>query len=241
MATARDTSRGKVFFFEDFLYDDVGDKPEYSVDTDPAVNIVATGQNGILRTTMDAGQSNIGGMSFGNLQWAIPNAAGEGQLTLEMRVRLSAIGAAAERIFIGFTDVQEDTLTEFPFTIAGEVLTPVANPDDAIGFVWEGDADNASWYPASQNADSLVIDGVSDVARLSRVGPVATEWQTLKFVIYEGAKVVTFSIDNKEMFRYAGAAAINDVALTPFFVVTEGTAAINFDVDYVSVESQRIA
>jgi hypothetical protein len=242
MATARDTARGKVFFFEDFLYDVVADKPEYSVGTDPAVEIVATGQNGIVRTTMDAGQSNVDGMSFGQLQWNIPNAAGEGQLSFEMRVRLSAIGTAAERIFMGFTDVQEDTLTEMPFTIATTVLTPATDPDDAIGFMWEGDASNGSWYPASQASDSLRVDGVTNVGARDRVPPVANEWQTLKFVIYEGAKVVTFSIDGKEILRYdSGNAAIADVPLTPYFVVTEGTAAINFDVDYVYVEAARIA
>ena len=241
MASATDTPRSKVMFFEDFLYDVVADKAEYSVGTDPAVEILATGQNGVVRTTMDAGQANIDGMSFGQLQWYIPNADGEGTLSYEIRVRLSAIGTAAERVFVGFTDVQEDTLTEMPFTIATTVLTAVANPDDAIGFMWEGDATNASWYPASQNGDSLVIDGVTNVAALDRVGPTAATWQTLRMDIHQGAGVVEFYVDGVQIYRYSGSQAIADVALTPLFVVTEGTSAINFDVDYVYVEATRLA
>lgn len=230
-----DSPRGVVHFWEDFLYDVVADKPEYSVDTDPAVQIVATGEDGVVRTTMEAGQANIGGMSFGQLQWTV----GEGYLFFEIRCLLSAIGAAAERIFVGFTDVQEDTLTEFPFTISGVTITPVASPDDVIGFLWDGAATNLSWYPASQNTDALVINGTANVAAADRTPPVAGVYQTLRMEIFDDAKVVVFSIDGKQIYRYSGTAAIADVALTPYFVVTEGTTAINFDVDYVEVEKTR--
>lgn len=242
MAAAIDTSRLGVFLYEDFLYDVVADKPEYSVSTAIASSpeIVTTGQNGIVRMIMAASSSDVGGMGFGQLQWYIPNAAGEGQLILEMRVKLSAIGTGAERVFIGFTDAQEATPSEFPFTIATTTLTAVANPDDAIGFVWEGDATNPSWYPASQNSDSLVIDGVTNVPAGLRRPPVANEWQTLRMVIHDGAKVVEFYVDGTQIYRYSGAQAIDDVALIPEFMVTEGTALINFDVDYVSVEATRL-
>lgn len=243
MASATDTSRGKVFLFEEFLYDAVADRPEYSLSTAIAASpeIVATGQNGFVRMIMVGGTSDVGGMGFGQTQWYIPNADGEGVLTLEMRVRLSAVGTAAERVFIGFTDRQQAVPTEFPFTIATTTITAVSDPDDAIGFIWEGDASNASWYPASQNNDSLVIDGTTNVAALLRTPPVATEWQTLKMVIHDGAKVVEFFVDEKLLYRYSGAQAIDDVALIPTFMVTEGTTAINFDVDYVYVEANRIA
>ncbi len=159
----------------------------------------------------------------------------------EIRVKLSAIGTAAERIFVGFTDVQEDTLTEMPFTIATTALTAVANPDDAIGFMWEGDATNASWYPASQNNDALTVDGMNMTAQ-QRTGPTADTWQTLKFVIGNNGKTATFSVDGVEIYEHTGTATVTDnVALTPLFVVTEGTAAINFDVDYIYVEASRVA
>ncbi len=240
MASTTDSARGKVSFFEDFLYDVVADKPEYSVDADPAVEIVATGQNGVVRATLDSGQTNVGGMAFGQLQWYIPNAGGEGHLTLEVRVRMSVISSTDGDTFIGFTDVQEDSLTENPFTISSTTVSASANPDDAIGFVFHGGATNASWYPVSQNSDSLVIDGVTNMTAGQRTPPVATEWQTLKMVISDAAKVVVFSVDGVEIYRYSGAQAIDDVALTPIWVNLEGTDASNVDLDYISVEATRL-
>lgn len=230
-----DTPRGKVCFFEDFLYDVVADKPEYGVDTDPAVEIVTTAPNGVVRVTMDAGQTNIGGMGFGNLQWDISN-----RLTMEARVRMSAIGAAAERYFVGFTDVQEDTLTEMPFSATGTTLTASADPNDAIGFFFEGNLTNDAWYPVSQNTDVIVVNGVANVTAANRFAPVADTWRTLKIDIFPGATVVEFSVDGRVVYRYSGTtAAVADVPLIPIFVVTEGTTAVNFDVDYVYVEADR--
>ncbi len=236
---ATKTPRGTVEFFEDFLYDVVADKPEYSVGTDPAVEIVATGEDGVVRTTMEAGQSNIDGMSFGQLQWQV----GEGTLIYEARVKLSAIGTGAERLFVGFTDVQEDTLTEFPFTGATTVITPVANPDDCIGFFWEGDMTNPVWYPASQNTDALVVDGTNMTSAARAVAqPVAAAYQTLRFEVGPDGSVATFYVDGIEIYRHENKSTpvvAASTPLTPYFVVTEGTAAINFDVDYVYVSKGR--
>ena len=236
---ATDTSRGIIRFFEDFLYDVVADKPEYSVDTDPAVEIVATAIGGVVRTTMDAGQTNIGGMSFGQLQWS----AYDNYLYGEWRVKFSAVPTTAERVFVGFTDVQEDTLTEMPFTGATTVTTVATNPTDVIGFFWEGDMTGNYFAPASQKTDSLVVHGSANMSadekRLATF--VIDQWYTLGVRIESGAKHVTFTVDGKTVYLYKNAdtAAIADVPLTPYFVVQEGTTAINFDVDYVYVEAGR--
>lgn len=240
MASTTDSARGKVFFFEDFLYDVVADKPEYSVDTDPAVQILATGQNGIVRATLDGAQSNIGGMGFGQLQWYIPNAGGEGHLLIEVRLRMSAISSTDGNTFFGFTDVQEDTLTENPFTISGTAVTAATDPNDALGMVFHGAATNASWYPVSENNDSLVIDGVTNMTASQRTPPVATEWQTLRMVISDAAKTVEFSVDGNLIYLFEGSQAIDDVALTPVWVNLEGTDASNVDLDYIYVESTRL-
>ncbi len=240
MASATDTTRGKVMFFEDFLYDVVADKPEYSVSTDPVPEIVATASDGVVRTTLDVSQSNVGGMGFGTTHWFIPNAAGEGTLSCEFRVRMSVVSSTDGSTFVGFTDAQVDVVSENPFTISGTALTASANPDDAIGFIFHGAATNASWYPVSQNNDAVVIDGVTNVAALDRVPPVATEWQTLRMDIHEGAKVVEFYVDGVFIYRYAGSQAIDDVALTPAWINLEGTDASNVDLDYVYVEKTRL-
>lgn len=231
-----DTPRHMVEFFEDFLYDVVADKPEYAVDTDPAVEIVATAPHGVVRITMDAGQSNIGGIGFGQTLWDISQG-----IYFEARVRLSAIGTAAERIFVGFTDLQEDTLSEFPFTIATTVITAVADPNDAVGFVWEGDATNPAWYPASQNTDVLVVDGMTMTAS-KRKAPVANEWQTLSFYIAPGGKFAEFAVNGEVCLTYSSSTTpvVADVPLYPVFVATEGTSAINADLDYIYIRANRL-
>ena len=234
-----DTPRAHVEFFEDFIGQDVvADKPEYAVDTDPAVEIAATEPGGVVRITMDAGQSNIGGIGFGHTQWDISQG-----IYFEARVRLSAIGTAAERVFVGFTDLQEDTLSEFPFTISGMTLTAVADPNDAVGFVWEGDATSPAWFPASQNTDVLVVDGTTNVAATKRKPPVAATWQTLSFYIAPGGKFAEFAVDGEVVLVYSSATTpvVADVPLYPVFVATEGTTAINAELDYMYIRANRLA
>lgn len=235
---ATDTGRGRVEFFEDFIgWDIMADQPEYGVDTDPVIEVVATEPNGVVRVTMDAGQSNIGGVLFGQLQWDVS----QGPLIVEARVRLSAVGTADERVGVWLTDLQEDTLSEYPFTIATTVATAAADPNDAVGYFWEGNPTNKSWYPLSQNTDSLVIDGVTNVLAGDRKVPVLAVWNTLKFVLNNSGKDVEFSIDGKVQYRYIGTTAcVADVPLIPVFGVTEGTTAINADIDYIYVSGSRI-
>ena len=238
---ATETSRGFVEYFEDFVaWDIVADKPELAVDTDPVVEIVAGagGEDGVLRITMDAGQTNIGGALFGQLQWNIFDNG----IEMEARVKLSAIGTADERVGVWFTDLQEDTLSEYPFTIATTVATAAADPNDAIGFFWEGNPTNKSWYPLSQNSDSLVIDGVTNVDSTRRTPPVAATWQTLRMYVAPGAKYAEFYVDGKLLYTYSGTtAAVADVLMIPVFGCTEGTTAINADLDYIWVRKPRIA
>lgn len=236
-----DGHRGKVEFFEDFIgLDVVADRSEYAVDTDPAVEVVsgAGGEGGVVRITMDAGQSNVGGIGFGQLQWS----AHDNYLYMEARVKMSAIGAAAERFFVGFTDAQEDTLTEMPFTGATTVTTAVADPEDAVGWFFEGDFTTAAWYPASQNTDSLVVHGSANMTAAQKIAttPVAATWHTLAFRIDSEAKYTEFYFDGELVYTYSGTTAVvADVPLIPIIVVTEGTSAVNFDIDYVYVEMGR--
>ncbi len=237
MATG--TPRGEATFFEDFTgMDVVADKPEYGVDTDPAVQIVATAPGGVVRATMDAGQSNIGGMLFGQLQLDI-----SGGIYVEARVRLSAIGSASERVGVWLTDLQEATLSEYPFTFTGTTVTAVADPNNAIGMFWEGNATTGSWYGLAQNADSLTADHVSAVAAGTAKAetPVADTWQTLSFDISPGATTVDFAVDGRHLYRYKSAtAAVADVPLIMVWGVTEGTAAINADLDYIEYRNGRL-
>ena len=231
-----DTPRGFVEYFQDFIaWDIIADQPEVAVDTDPAIEVVATAPNGVIRATMDAGQTNIGGVLFGQLQWDITNG-----VYVEARVRLSAIGTGDERVGVWLTDLQEDTLSEYPFTIATTTATAAADPNDAVGIFWEGNPTNKSWYPLSQNADALVVDGVTNVNAWDRKPPVADTWNTLAFDIAPGGKVADFYVDGKLIYHYEGTTSVvADVPLILVWGVTEGATAINADLDYVYVRSQR--
>lgn len=227
-------SLGVVEYKQDFIgWDIVADQPEVAVDTDPAVEVVAAGIGGVVRITMDAGQTNIGGILFGQTQW---NPVDHG-IYVEARVRLSAIGTGAERVGVWLTDLQEDTLSEYPFTQTTSALTAVADPNDAVGIFWEGDS-ALGWVAASQNADSLVVDGISNGT--ARVSPVANKWDILTFEIAKGGKDAVFAVNGTVIAEYHGTTpVIADVPVIPVFGATEGTTAINADIDYIIVRGGR--
>lgn len=239
-----DAEFGIIRLHEDFTgVKVVADKPEWGVDTDPAVEIVtnadSSGVGGVVRVTMDAGQSNVGGLNIGGLQWS----AYDNYLLFQVRVKLSALGAASERIFVGLTDVQEDTLTEQPFTGATTVLSGSGNPDDAIGFFYEGDMTGSYFAPAAVKADAVTVGAAVSAQTATERGlapVVAGEWVTLGMRIENAAKNVVFTVNGKTVYTYKSTVGvISDVALIPCFVVTEGTTAINFDVDYIHLEMGR--
>ena len=232
---------GTVEFFEDFLIDVIADAPEYSVDT-TVVEIVsgAGGEGGVLRNTMTGAGSDVQGVAFGQLQWS----AHDSWLELVARIKLDVLGTAAERVFVGLTDLQEATMSEFPFTGATTVTTAVANPDDAIGFFWEGDMTGAYWAPSSQNADAMAVHGSANMTAVQKTNATITpgSWHELKMRIDSGAKYCEFHVDGTLVYTYDSAtAAVADVPLTPIFVVTEGTTAMLADIDYISVKMGRDA
>lgn len=236
-----DTPRGTISFFEDFAGTDViADKPEYGVDTDPAVDVVSGAVGGVARITCDAGQTNIGGIIFGQTQWSVY----DNYLYFEARVRISALGTASERVFVGLTDLQEDTVSEMPFTGATTVLTASGDPDDAVGFFWEGDMTGAYWQPGSVDGDAVVVGSAAQAmtaVQRTNATITAAQWHTLSFRIDSGATHAEFFVDGKHAYTYSGGSTplTSDVAFVPIFAATEGTGAMNVDLDYIYVETGR--
>lgn len=236
-----DSPRGKIRYFQDFVgWDVVADQPEVAVDTDPAVEVVAAGIGGVVRITMDAGQTNIGGIGFGQTHWSVY----DNDLYLEARVKLSALGTASERVFVGLTDLQEDTLSEMPFTGATTVLTASGNPDDAVGFFWEGDMTDAYWQAGSIDGDAVVVGSATNAMNATQRAAAAItagQWHTLGIKISSAACYAEFSVDGEVVYTYnvAGVPITSDVAFSPIFVATEGTTAIDADIDYMLVEAGR--
>lgn len=213
--------------------DVVADRPEWAVDTDPAVEIVsgAGGEGGVVRITMDAGQTNIGGILFGQLQW---NPVDYG-VYVEARVRLSAIGTADERVGVWLTDLQEDALSEYPFTMTTAALTAAADPNDAVGIFWEGNGPD-SFVFAGQNTDSITANSIANPKAL--VPPVAGEWHVIAFEIAPGGLEATAWADGEVIGTYSSTTPIVvDEEYIPVFGATEGTTAINADLDYIIVRS----
>lgn len=238
-----DSPRGFVTLFEDFLGDVIADHPEYGVDTDPAIDILTatddTGLGGVLRFTLDAGQANIGGIGLGTTVWN----AYKNSLSYEVRFKFSALGTASERVFFGFGDVQADTFSEMPFTGATTVLTASGDPDDAVGFFWEGDMTGAYLQPGSIDSDSVVIGTAANAMTASEralATITAGQWHTAGFRIDSGATYAEFYFDGKLVYVYKSSTPlISDVALLPCVVATEGTTAINLDIDYIEVKMGR--
>lgn len=237
------SERGIVEFFEDFVgLDVVADRSEYAVDTDPAVQVVAGsgGEDGVVRITCDAGQSNVGGIMFGQLQWSVY----DNWLEFTARVKISALGTASERVFVGLTDAQADTLSEMPFTGATTVLTATGDPDDAIGFFWEGDMTGNYWQPGSVDSDTAIIGSATyamDAVQRTKAAITAATWHELKFRVDSGATYAEFYVDGEQVYVFDGGSTtcISDVPLIPEMVATEGTGAMNVDLDYVLVRKGR--
>jgi len=225
-----------VEFFEDFIgWDIFADHPRYGVDTDPAIEVVATESGGVVRITMDAGQTNIGGILFGTTQWDVT----QGPLIVEARVRLSAIGTADERVGLWLTDLQEDTLSEYPFTIATTVATAVGDPENAVGIFWEGNPTNKSWYALSQRTDTLNVDGVTNQTVYKP--PVAATWQVVGFDVAPGGKHAEFTVNGEIIYTYDSdtTPVCADVPLILVWGCTEGTTAINADLDEIECRAVR--
>lgn len=216
-------------------WDVVADQPELAVDTDPAVEIVAgaNGIGGVLSIDMDAGQSNIGGALFGQLQW---NPVDQG-IYVEARVRIRTnIGTADERVGVWLTDLQEDTLGEYPFTMTTSALTAAADPNDAVGIFWEGNGPD-SFVFAAENADSITADSIANPKEL--VPPVLNTWHVLAFEIAPGGNHAVAWADGKVIGEYhnANTTIVGDVPLIPVFGATEGTAEMEWDLDYIIVRA----
>ena len=94
-----------------------------------------------------------------------------------------------------------------------------------------------------QTVDVVVIGAATTALSATErgfAGVTAATWHTLSVRIDDGATWVEFAVDGKVVYTYNGAtAAVADVALVPVFVITEGTGAMDVDLDYIYVEMGR--
>jgi len=199
-------------------------------DTDATETVLAGGIGGVLRvvTGNDDGNAVVlpdaAGVT-GALQWQASN----GGLCFETRVKLSRITLAY--MFLGFTDL---ITIEAPVIASQTADGITTNATDAVGFMF--DTGSAS--------DTLFLVGVKNntdaTTQVLTEAPVADEYATYRIEV-STAGVATFYLNGVQVGTSMSSALTAATDLTPvvLFSNTDGTSAINADVDYIHVSMNR--
>lgn len=184
--------------------------------------------NGVVRMTSgaDAGATMAlnGTQVQGKLNWV----ANKGGLLCEVRISLSAITAIS--VFLGFSD--QDSALEAPFTMAaGNTL--ISNASDAVGVLFDTDADDDNWWLVGVAAD---IDATK---QNSAIPPVAGTFETWRIEV-STAGVASFYRNGTLIGTAMSGAVTASVSLVPYVsAFSRGAAARNIDLDEILVQQQR--
>jgi hypothetical protein len=220
-----------VELFDDFLGDALNANWAVAKGSDGACADFAhlTGVNGLISgaTGADAGGTMaLNGVQLHNaLQWK----ANSGNLTLEARVKLSAITNVA--LFVGFTD-QIGSL-EAPVISAASANTITTNATDAVGFMFD----------TSMTADNFWLVGVANdtdaTAQNTAVAPVADTFHRLR-VELGSSGAADFYIDGARVGTTMAGGVTATVALTPVIAAfSRAAASRTVTVDYIQVLATR--
>lgn len=227
------SSPSKVVLFDDFLGDVLADQwNPVETDVDGAQAVLAGGIGGVLRITSGNDDGNVvvlpdlsGVTSY--LNWQAVN----GGLELQARIKMSRITLAY--LFVGFTDL---ITVEAPVYAAGAADTITTDASDAVGFMFDTGM-------ATDTFHLVGVAGNTD-ATLQTItnAPVADDYMTLRIEV-TAAGVATFFINGVQVGTSMTGAVTAATDLTPCIYVsnTDGTAAVNLDVDYAYVAMNRAA
>lgn len=227
---AIDTGFGRVELFDDFLGDVVLDQYSTGAETGGSggSTAITAAVNGVLRITTDDQTTGDRIALTHELNW---QASDSGPLVLEARVK-SVTAITVRAYFIGFTDVKAVTTTvENPIEMSGTTVASAAT--DAVGFLYDTDSTNDTWYGAG------VKNGTDATALDTGIAPAdAGTYQTLRVVV-DITGNATFFIDGVYMGAVTSAVtAATD--LTPIIMVeSRAGAAKVLDVDYLHVIGGR--
>lgn len=221
--------QNKCISFDDFLGDVLADQwnaPTKGTDAQtvaPAITAAAGGTVTMVTGDDAAADMATNGVALNSeLNWK----AGQGNLVLEARVKVSAITAV--QLFVGFTDTKA---LEFPVNVgAADALTTTAT--DAVGFTFDTGADT----------DKIWLVGVANntdaTAQNSALAYVADTYKILRVEVTD-AGVATFYIDNTQVGTAMTGAVTTTVALTPVVAAYSGAASRTVTVDYIMVSADR--
>lgn len=225
---ATDTGFGKVKFFDDFL----GHADDGTINWDEgsdsggtyAISIL---DNGVEEVTSHSNSGDAAAICTA-LQWMAENG---GPLIYEARVK--SVTAITDRCyFIGLDDtIHEGTNIVTAFQMSGTTLaTGVA---DAVGFMYDTDADNAYWYCCGVKNSAAATPVNTEIAPAA-----AGTYQTLRVVVsIEGD--ATFFIDGKYVGSVEDAVTASTKLQGTVLVETRADATKAIDVDYVYIEGGR--
>ena len=222
---ATDTGFGKVKLWDDFVHPVVDESNDWATWTEnsgtQAINI---DDNGYIRLATGTTAGNRVGVS-GEVIWEAENG---GSLIFETRIKSSS-AITLRSYFVGFTDIKT---IENPIEQSGTSITYSAS--DAVGFSYDTDADNDTWYCVGVKGDTAAT------AVNSGVAPAAAGTdQTLRVVLNTDGDA-TFWIDGKEEARIDNCVTVG-TKLCPVVMVENrtSTAARTVDFDYIYVEGGR--
>ena len=222
---ATDTGFGKVKIFDDFIGHTFDETNNWNIgEENSSSEAITIDDNGYVRLTTGATSGNRSAFG-GEVIWEAENG---GPLILEVRLKNSS--AITDRaLFVGFTDVKPSGTLEMPIEMATTVLTTTAS--DAVGFMYDTDADNDYWYctGVKVNADGTEVN--------TSVAPKITD-QTLRVVV-NGDGDATFWIDGKYVGKVDDAVTASTKLCPIVCIETRATATKVIDIDYVYVEGGR--
>jgi len=222
---AIDTGFGKVKLFDDFLGPVIDETNDWLPITDGGTSAITLQEDGAVLFASGTTDGYREGFTQA-LNW---HASDGGPLIGEFRVKcVTAITHRA--LFIGFTDL---VTVENP--IERDTDTYASNASDAVGFMYDTDATNETWYLCGVAAD---VDGT---AVNTGIVPVADTYQTLRVVVNITGDA-EFFIDG----QYVGAVAdavTSTTDLTPIMLIEQRSDTTNryLNVDYVYIEKGRAA
>jgi len=225
------SSPSTVALFDDFFGPTLsGQWNAVETDVDATETILAGGIGGVLRI--------VSGNDDGNAV-VLPDAAGitsalawqasNGGLAMQARIKVSRITTAY--LFVGFTDL---VTIEAPVIASQTADGITTNASDAVGFMFDTGAATDTFFLVGVAADTDATTQVITAA------PVADAYTTLRVEV-SAAGVASFFKDGKQVGTAMTAAVTAATDLTPVVLVsnTDGTAAVNLDIDYVAVSANR--
>lgn len=225
------TSINRVFDdFDGGVLSTAWTNPTKGSDAATANFAVSADVNGKLRGTTGAGAGANMATNGIQLNRALTWKANQGGLVFEARVKISAITNIA--VFVGLTD-QVATL-ECPINSAGSLDTITTTATDAVGFMFD----------TAMATDDIWLVGVANdvdaTLQDSGLAFVADTYKTLRIEV-TSTGAATFYIDNVLKGTSMTGAVTATVALTPVVTVFTRTAAsATMDIDYISVQAQRV-